>query len=332
MLCSAPSSVTVKSFAVRPSTGLPLLSFTFTVSTTNWLLVENVDGPAPAGAFWPICWASKGRAPPRTNKSRTNMARGISLEPHYEPYRHTAHRIGCCRKTELRAAKRGVPTRERDVVDRVRRINPQVAAQPVAQSKRASSRGIQCELKGPRDGIPSGIAPLARLRSRVCRGIQVQSWRSIVYGHAGIFRTKRTHDAGALCRRKIQRRERQPAAGRDCCTQHPSLEQRAPPTVQQRSAGRSHAGGVLNRRAHKMPLIETGEASLRAQVQPILGDREIACAGRACRRAGSRGCHLCACGSSSASQNRVIVDGLCVGILDRRREAAMQAAAQLDLS
>ena len=35
MVCGTPFSVTVKSLAVRPSIGLPLLSFTVTVSTTS---------------------------------------------------------------------------------------------------------------------------------------------------------------------------------------------------------------------------------------------------------------------------------------------------------
>jgi hypothetical protein len=38
MACGAPSSVTVKSLAVRPSTGWPLLSVTETVSITNCVL------------------------------------------------------------------------------------------------------------------------------------------------------------------------------------------------------------------------------------------------------------------------------------------------------
>jgi hypothetical protein len=38
MVCATPSSVTVKSLAVSPSTGLPFLSFTETVSTTSCVL------------------------------------------------------------------------------------------------------------------------------------------------------------------------------------------------------------------------------------------------------------------------------------------------------
>src|ERR1700729_2972940 len=137
MLCSAPSSVTVKSFALNPSTALPLLSFTFTVSITNWLLVEKVAGLAPAaGAFSPIFWALEGGAAASANKRRAIVARIMLLKPHYKTRRQAAHGIGCRRKTELRAAERGVPTRKRDVVDGVGGINPQVAAQPVIQPER----------------------------------------------------------------------------------------------------------------------------------------------------------------------------------------------------
>src|SRR5271156_5370507 len=123
MVCSAPSSVTVKSFAVSPSTTLPLLSFTFTVSITNWLLVENVDGVFPtAGAFWPICWASAARM------IKKKMGARSILKPHYKPRGQTSHVVGRGWKTELCVAERGVPTREGYVVKRVCRINPQVAA------------------------------------------------------------------------------------------------------------------------------------------------------------------------------------------------------------
>src|SRR5260370_20124426 len=47
MAWGTPSSVTVKSLAVRPSMGLPLLSLTLTVWITNWVLVWKVVG----------CWA-----------------------------------------------------------------------------------------------------------------------------------------------------------------------------------------------------------------------------------------------------------------------------------
>jgi hypothetical protein len=58
--------------------GLPLLSFTFTVSTTNWLLAEKVAGvSSPAGAFWPICCAQVQRA----DKKMSMAARPIKTSP-----------------------------------------------------------------------------------------------------------------------------------------------------------------------------------------------------------------------------------------------------------
>src|SRR5689334_18756187 len=44
MLWGTPSSVTVKSFSVKPSMFLPSLSFTTTVSTTNCVFIWMVKG------------------------------------------------------------------------------------------------------------------------------------------------------------------------------------------------------------------------------------------------------------------------------------------------
>ena len=119
--------------------------------------------------------------------------------------------LAVSRKTELRAAERGVPTGEGDVVDGVGGIDPQVAAQPVTQSKRASSRGVQSELHGTRDGISSGVAPLARKRRSISRGIERQTRRSGVHRSASVIRPERAEDAGALLR---QRGTRESAAAR----------------------------------------------------------------------------------------------------------------------
>src|SRR5277367_5016206 len=162
MACSAPSSVTVKSFAVSPATGWPLLSFTFTVSIANWLLVENVAGVSPpGGAFWPIFWASESKAVARTNK-RAAVGRIVWLKPQYESCCQTSHGTGRQRKAELRAAEGSVPAGEGDVVERVGGINPQVAAQPVAQSERSSSGRVQRKLEGARNGVAPGVAEFTR--------------------------------------------------------------------------------------------------------------------------------------------------------------------------
>src|ERR1700689_1654068 len=182
MVCSGPSSVAVKSFGVSPSTTLPLLSFTFTVSITNWLLVENVDGLVPpVGVFWPICWGSAART------IRKKIAARSILKPHYKPRGQTSHVVGRGRKTKLRIAERGVPTREGYVVERVCRINPQIATQPVAQSKGASSGGVQSKLRGPCNGVPPRVAILTRKWRRVSRWIERQARRRRIYGRAGVI-------------------------------------------------------------------------------------------------------------------------------------------------
>src|SRR5260370_20630049 len=62
MVCGARSSVSVKSFALRFSTGLPFLSFTETVSITNWLLLWKVGVAVEGdGAFCPTCCAGAAR-------------------------------------------------------------------------------------------------------------------------------------------------------------------------------------------------------------------------------------------------------------------------------
>src|ERR1700733_2701638 len=160
MVCSAPSSVTMKSFAVSPSRGLPLLSFTFTVSTTNWLLVEKLAVVSPrAGVFWPICCAQVNC----TAKKRI-MVRRLILKSHDKSYYQTSHRIGRTRrgKAELRVAKGGVPTGVGNVVEWICRIDPQIAAQPVSQSEGAASRSIQTKLRRTDDGIPSSVAKFSR--------------------------------------------------------------------------------------------------------------------------------------------------------------------------
>src|SRR5881275_2516652 len=50
MVWGTPFSVTVKSLAVSPSTMLPLLSFTLTISTTSCVLDVNFGMFAAAGA------------------------------------------------------------------------------------------------------------------------------------------------------------------------------------------------------------------------------------------------------------------------------------------
>src|ERR1017187_246746 len=48
MSCFLPSSVMLKSAGFRPLIGLPLLSFTVTSTTTNWVVVANLKPPLGA--------------------------------------------------------------------------------------------------------------------------------------------------------------------------------------------------------------------------------------------------------------------------------------------
>src|SRR5260370_23152917 len=64
MVCATPSSVMVKSLAVRPSMGLPFLSVTPTVSITNWVLLWNLTVVlAGAGGGCVACCVSTASIP-----------------------------------------------------------------------------------------------------------------------------------------------------------------------------------------------------------------------------------------------------------------------------
>src|SRR6266404_5329740 len=124
MVCGAPSSVTVKSFAVRPSTGLPFLSLTVTVSTTNCVLDWNV-----AGLFWP---------PAASVNARNVMRAWRMLEPYPQTGLDVSHGVRRTGQAELRAGDVGVPTGIRYVVEGVGGVNSQVHIECVAQTERAA--------------------------------------------------------------------------------------------------------------------------------------------------------------------------------------------------
>src|ERR1700750_2535342 len=75
IVCGTPSSVSVKSFAVRPSIVLPFLSLTTTVSMTICDRTDKVGvALVPGAAFCPICWASDG-APRAASRRIVNRDR-----------------------------------------------------------------------------------------------------------------------------------------------------------------------------------------------------------------------------------------------------------------
>src|SRR5438067_1174043 len=83
-------------------------------------------------------------------------------EPHPYTGLHVPHGIRRVRKSKLRAGYHGVPARERDVVQGIRRIDSKVSAQTIADTKGPPERRVQGELRRTRDRIASRVAPFTR--------------------------------------------------------------------------------------------------------------------------------------------------------------------------
>src|SRR5580693_3195723 len=111
MVCATPSSVMMKSFAVSPSMGLPLLSLTETVSTTSCVVEVNLASEDAAG-----CCAKRLSKSSRTAQNDVNLR---ILEPHPEGRLKGSHRIRRRRQPELRITEAGIPAGESDMVERV---------------------------------------------------------------------------------------------------------------------------------------------------------------------------------------------------------------------
>src|SRR5258707_432246 len=78
IVCGTPSSVRVKSFAVRPSIVFPFLSLTTTVSMTICERTDNVGvSLLPGAAFCPICWASAPSVTSRRMVSKDCMLQNL---------------------------------------------------------------------------------------------------------------------------------------------------------------------------------------------------------------------------------------------------------------
>ena len=97
MVCGAPFSVMVKSLAVRPSTGLPCLSVTATVSMTNCV---------PVVKTWQSGWRL---TEPREAAAREETQLRASSEPQAQRGLHAAHRIRGGGQSELRAVYDRIP-------------------------------------------------------------------------------------------------------------------------------------------------------------------------------------------------------------------------------
>ena len=72
-----------------------------------------------------------------------------------------------------------------------------------------------------------------------------------------------------------------------------------------------------------MPLIEAGTAAFAAQIEPVLRNGRGDTRGRVGGAEGGR-THM-----TQTAQIRIVVDGLCVDIVERGRDAAAQPPPQL---
>src|SRR5580658_3429275 len=168
MVCGTPSSVTAKSFAVRPINGFPFLSFTTTASTTNCVLtlIEGVCAPLGA-AFWPICCVP---AAARVHANVIAITVRMASEPYAQRSLETAHGVGSRWQSKLCTVDDRVPRCERHVIENVCGIHTQVEIESTVQAECASHGRIEAELSGAVNGVPSSISPLP------CHGYGVSRW------------------------------------------------------------------------------------------------------------------------------------------------------------
>src|SRR5215469_2044181 len=155
------SSVMVKSFAVRPSIGLPSLPLTVTVSITSVAPVMKVGVAAPDWTLVPTCCDQAASV----NERKAERVRRIVLEPHSQGGLHAPHRVGRGGQPELIVSDLRDPTGEDHMVERVVGVDAQIEAEAIVHAERALNRGVQAELGRPCDAVSSCVAPLA-LRGR----------------------------------------------------------------------------------------------------------------------------------------------------------------------
>ena len=209
MVWGMPFSVMAKSFAVSPSMGLPLLSFTVTCCTTRRVSErKTVRLLCCRGRWRPAARRSaEGRD---TEDEREGI--GAWLEPHSQRCLESAHRARRIGQAELRAGDDGVPTGEDGMIESVGGIHAQVGVQAVAPAESAAGGGVEAELGRTGDGVAARVAPLVRGGSGVGGGVQVQSGgRGIGIG-AGVVGADAAGDAGAADGREGGRSERQSGA------------------------------------------------------------------------------------------------------------------------
>ena len=129
----------MKSLAVRPSIGLPFLSFTVTVSTTSCVLVENLTRRRRAAGGGCCCAAEPAAAAGQQQNElrRRSLIRIVRTSP-AELACTRAHRVGRRRQAELRAARRWCSSSAiGHVIERVGGVEAQVGIDPVADAEGA---------------------------------------------------------------------------------------------------------------------------------------------------------------------------------------------------
>ena len=216
----------MKSFAVRPSIGLPSLSFTVTV----WTISRVV----PCGRSAAVV-AVHAASPQRTSRTTKRNARKhentttkyrvffvifVFSWLHFESPQNLSRRLVWIFRIVFARFGRpncGLPTIVftpgiGDAVEHVGRIDPPIETEPAAPRERPRQSRVQRELRGADDGVASGIAPSPGRGSGVRRRIRVVARRRGISRRAREVRADRAGHAGARDRCQIR-----PASAADRC-------------------------------------------------------------------------------------------------------------------
>src|SRR5258708_5522047 len=201
MSCFLPSSVMLKSAGFRPLIGFPLLSFTETSTTTNWVVVPNLTTGLVAGGVCAVCCVCGGCAETTSSplKSVAMIARiGIlNLESETQRGCQAAHVTGIGKLPQRVASNGGVESGEGHMIQRVGRVEAQIDALALRHPEGAAERPVQAELGGPDDGVSSRVAPLSGCRNREGEVVERLSRRRTIDRQPGGVGAQAAGDAGA---------------------------------------------------------------------------------------------------------------------------------------
>src|SRR5579863_3689577 len=187
--CLWPSSVTLKSEALRALMVLPDLSFTVTSTTTSRDPVVNTSGFSStigaAGRGAPLvcappagCWACVGgssKMPKKTALARTKIGRIVPLlkaEPE-----HRCNRPGRRRRRRQIVGARSYRRPEPGDGDVIQRISGAQTELQLAASLPDAPGPVECGVQGrpdrARDRIHAGVSELSRRRRRESQRIEI---------------------------------------------------------------------------------------------------------------------------------------------------------------